>query len=60
MSAIADRESSMRRRHILSLGAAGLAMPAVARAQGAWPERPVRLIVPFPPGGSTDTIARIT
>jgi tripartite-type tricarboxylate transporter receptor subunit TctC len=49
----------MRRRHILSLSVAGLAMPAVARAQGAWPDRPVRLIVPFPPGGSTDTIARI-
>jgi tripartite-type tricarboxylate transporter receptor subunit TctC len=49
----------MRRRHLLTLSAAGLAMPAVSRAQGAWPDRPVRLIVPFPPGGSTDTIARI-
>ena len=49
----------MRRRHLLPLAAAGLAMPAVLRAQGAWPDRPVRLIVPFPPGGSTDTIARI-
>jgi len=49
----------MRRRHILSLSVAGLAMPAVVRAQGAWPDRPLRLIVPFPPGGSTDTIARI-
>jgi len=49
----------MRRRHLLPLTVAGLATPAVLRAQGAWPDRPVRLIVPFPPGGSTDTIARI-
>ena len=49
----------MRRRHLLPLAAAGFAAPAVLRAQGAWPDRPVRMIVPFPPGGSTDTIARI-
>ncbi len=49
----------MRRRHLLPLTVAGLAAPAVLRAQGAWPDRPVRLIVPWPPGGSTDTIARI-
>jgi tripartite-type tricarboxylate transporter receptor subunit TctC len=49
----------MRRRHLFSLAVSGLAAPSVLRAQGAWPDRPVRLIVPFPPGGSTDTIARI-
>jgi tripartite-type tricarboxylate transporter receptor subunit TctC len=49
----------MHRRHVLGLAAAGLAAPGILRAQGAWPERNLRIIVPFPPGGSTDTIARI-
>jgi tripartite-type tricarboxylate transporter receptor subunit TctC len=46
----------MRRRDLLLLPA--LALPGVARAQ-AWPPRPVRVIVPFPPGGTTDFIARL-
>lgn len=49
----------MNRRTLLALTAAGLAVPGYLRAQGAWPERPVRVIVPFPPGGSVDTIARL-
>jgi len=41
------------------IGAALLALAGVAVAQGAYPGRPVTLVVPFPPGGGTDTGARI-
>ncbi len=41
------------------LAAALLGIAGAALAQGAFPSRPVTLIVPFPPGGGTDTGARI-
>ena len=41
----------MRRRSLLL---ASLAVPGLAHAQGSYPDRPVRIIVPFPPGGATD------
>jgi tripartite-type tricarboxylate transporter receptor subunit TctC len=48
------------RRTILAAGLAAPALlPAGSFAQSAWPERPVRVIVPWPPGGSTDVLCRI-
>ncbi|MFT8245596.1 Bug family tripartite tricarboxylate transporter substrate binding protein [Roseomonas sp. BN140053] len=51
---------SASRRALLSGGvalAAGLAAPRLARAQG-FPDRPIRLLVPYPPGDGPDVIAR--
>jgi len=37
----------------------GLALCGAAAAQGAWPTKPIRMIVPFPPGSSPDLVARM-
>jgi len=44
----------VKRRALLT----ALAMSSLARAQGAWPDRPIRWIVNFPPGGAADTLSR--
>ncbi|MCB2038859.1 MAG: tripartite tricarboxylate transporter substrate binding protein, partial [Ottowia sp.] len=47
------------RRRWLQVGAAALATPWLARAQSVWPSRPLRWVVPFPPGGTTDFVTRL-
>ncbi|QHE84475.1 Bug family tripartite tricarboxylate transporter substrate binding protein [Hydrogenophaga sp. BPS33] len=53
----------LRRRDALLAtlaGVAGIAAPTAAFASDAhWPNRPLRLVVPFPPGGGSDAVARI-
>lgn len=48
---------TLARRHLL-LSAPALAAPLPAMAQGTWPSRPVRIIVPYAAAGGTDLLAR--
>jgi tripartite-type tricarboxylate transporter receptor subunit TctC len=47
-----------RRRMLQAIGGT-LLLPGIAQAQGDWPSRPIRIVVPFAPGGSSDVSARL-
>ena len=56
------RQAMMKRRDLLALGLSALSARALtlraARAQSKFPERPIRLVIPFPPGGVYDAVGR--
>ncbi len=47
------------KKALLAGGFALLALTGAGSAQADWPERPVTMVVPFPPGGPTDLVARV-
>jgi tripartite-type tricarboxylate transporter receptor subunit TctC len=54
-----DFERPFNRRQWMGLGLAGGLSSLNVMAQSRWPDKPIKLVVGFPPGGATDVVARI-
>ncbi|HTR86334.1 MAG TPA: tripartite tricarboxylate transporter substrate binding protein [Reyranella sp.] len=49
----------MKRRQFVVAGLGAMTAPALVRAEGKYPERPIRFVIPFAPAGPTDIIGRM-
>lgn len=49
----------MKRSTFVAAGIAALLLPLAAVAQTDWPQKPISMVVPYPPGGVNDAVARV-
>ena len=49
----------LKRRHLVATAASAMILPAAAVRAQAWPSQPVKLVVPYAPGGASDTLGRV-
>ncbi|MWR82043.1 tripartite tricarboxylate transporter substrate binding protein, partial [Escherichia coli] len=53
------KHQASRIARVVAIAVAGLSIHPGAIAADAWPAKPIKVIVPYTPGGSTDTVARV-
>ena len=59
MNTRTSRQTWQRRTLLAALAFTGLALGAPASAQSDYPNKPITIVVPFPPAGSTDVMGRL-